>query len=104
MTDNGVCSRTKAVACIKYMDREKWQQYILGRLTKGTDPKKTAGIISSWVSSFLQESIAAIQTLEIAGKADGWRTPAAAKLSTVLKRWNQIRSLCEDNLHATNVS
>lgn len=86
------------------MNREKWRQYILGRLTKDTDPKKTAGIISGWVSSFLQESVAAIQTLETMKTADGWRTPATAKLSTVLKRWNQIRSLCEDNLHATNVA
>ncbi|KAF9886245.1 hypothetical protein FE257_011858 [Aspergillus nanangensis] len=64
ITSNGVCSRTEAVACMKYMDRGDWNEYILHGSTQGTDSNKTADAIRNWANSYLQESQDAIKALE----------------------------------------
>ncbi|OJJ83430.1 uncharacterized protein ASPGLDRAFT_74880 [Aspergillus glaucus CBS 516.65] len=110
ITKNGACSRAKAAACIKFMDREKWRGHVLYNFTQGIDAKKMAKILSVWVDLPLKESIKAIRALETletkdtSGYAeDEQRVSAAAKVSTVLKRWYHIRTLCEATLHSINI-
>lgn len=110
ITKNGACSRTEAAACIKFMDRENWRGHILYNFTLGTDAKKMAKIISDWVGLPLKESMKVIQTLGTLEKKDtsGYaedehRVSAAAKVTTVLKRWYQIKTLCEATLHSINI-
>lgn len=69
--------------------------------TEGVDPQKTAEIISSWINAYLKECETAIESLEanVAASQDERRK---ARVSIILKRWKQIRLLCESALDAVS--
>lgn len=63
------------------------------------DTQKTAEIISGWINAYLKECVTSIESLEtnIAAGRDERRN---ARVSMILNRWKQIKSLCEGALDA----
>ncbi|KAL4925031.1 SET domain-containing protein [Aspergillus undulatus] len=93
VTAKGVCSRTRVVANLKYLDRESWRRLVSGKPEKGVGLVKSMNIVRGWVELYLNESLTVVGALENLSKE------APVYLSTVLptvsKRWSQARQLCE---------
>lgn len=66
---------------------------------EGVDTQKTAEIISDWISAYLKECEMSIESLE-ANIAAGQDEHRNARVSMILNRWKQIKSLCECALNA----
>jgi hypothetical protein len=94
------------------MARHHWRDYILGHSTRGMDSRKTASVIRGWIEMYLKESNVTIEILEnmLVNRAS---TPQRAskdasdewdkeRITVLLGRWNQIKQLCQDSLHATS--
>ncbi|EYE98074.1 SET domain-containing protein [Aspergillus ruber CBS 135680] len=99
ITPTGSCRRLGAVACMKYMDRNDWRSMMDSNSNKGIDIQKTAKAISDWINAYLKECETSIESLEtnIAAEQDERRS---ARVSMILNRWKQIKSLCEGALDA----
>jgi len=96
VTSSGVCHRTKAAACMKYMTNAQWRDYVQGR-SQGVEGK-IASILHDWISAYLKESMINIKILEDMqsrrqSESQVWKKE---KINLLLKRWNQIRALCVD--------
>ncbi|KAL4918664.1 hypothetical protein BDW62DRAFT_200555 [Aspergillus aurantiobrunneus] len=108
----GVCTRTEAVARLKSLGYEDWQEDIFDRPEKGGSQEKSMHIIRDWVTLYLNESQTVVQALEnMLKETPSSSAPATAiglltgaKLSTVLERWAQIRQLCEAALRSINTA
>lgn len=99
VTAKGACSRTKAVACMEYMERKSWMSYVAGKSQKGFDARKTADIICRWIEIYLCESNDSIGGIKAAierGQGLDDATADSRRVSTALKRWDQIMQLCND--------
>lgn len=90
------------VARMKYVDRGDWRRHISNPSKRRTDPKKTASNINRWVGLYLKASMTAVQMLENRLKDTELPSCEAERLSSVLKRWKQIKRLCEGALHRIN--
>lgn len=99
ITSTGPCRRVGAVACMKYMDRNDWRSIMDSNSNEYVDTQKTAEIISGWINAYLKECVTSIESLEtnIAAGRDERRN---ARVSMILNRWKQIKSLCEGALDA----
>lgn len=99
ITSTGPCRRVGAVACMKYMDRNDWRSIMDSNSNEDVDTQKTAEIISGWINAYLKECETSIESLEtnIAAGRDERRN---ARVSMILNRWKQIKSLCEGALDA----
>lgn len=99
VTAKGACSRTHAVACMEYMERKSWMSHIAGKSQKGFDARKSADIICRWIEIYLCESNDSIGGIKAAierGQGLDDATADSRKVSTALKRWDQIMQLCND--------
>lgn len=99
VTAKGASSRTKAVACMEYMDRKSWMSYVAGKSQKGFNASKTADIICRWIEIYLCESNDSIGGIKSAIEKGPGLDPAIADsrmISTALNRWDQIMQLCND--------
>lgn len=99
ITATGASSRTKAVACMEYMERKKWLDFIAEKSQEGFDAKKTADIICRWIEIYLCESNDSIGGIKSAlSKGLGLDDTSAESqmVSTALKRWEQIMQLCNN--------
>lgn len=91
-----------------FMSPKKWQEYILHRSINATDREIMTDTINGWVGTYLKECISTIRTLESMRAAsslaevNGQGGHDDLKLSTLLKRWIQMRDLCETMLNDTN--
>ena len=94
----GSCYRTEIVACMTYMTRRDWRNYLLGRSTKGVKAAKSEAVIQQWIRSYIDEAETVIAALDRRISAltlvDGDR----GKWDMLSKRWQQIRVLCEEAL------
>ena len=92
------------------MNSEDLEKYLFGKSTKAVDPQRTADIIRGWVNIYLKESETAIENLQamlrkehpsqtLKDTGNDW-SREDKKVSTILRRWNQIKSLCEDALNS----
>lgn len=93
-SSTGPCFRTEVAACTKYMSRRDWRNYVLGRGGQHSlpDPKKTNAIIRRWIGTYAKEADVTIVILEkMLDDDDKVRT----KVSMLLRRWKQIKGLCE---------
>jgi len=79
------------------MNSEDWRNIVDSDSTEGVDPQKTAEIISGWINAYLKDCEASIESLErnIAAGQDERRN---ARVTVILNRWKQIKSLCESAL------
>lgn len=84
------------------MTHSDWQNYILGHSTKGVDEKKSETIIREWIGIYAKEASAAIATLKDMESSDGADQTHGGKLRILLKRWRQIKVLCQQALEAVS--
>jgi hypothetical protein len=80
------------------MAKHRWRNYVQGR-TQDTEVKTTK-ILHDWIDAYLKESITKIQTLEeiqMKQQSD-LRDGEKEKIDILLRRWNQIRTLCGNAL------
>ncbi|GLA33708.1 hypothetical protein AnigIFM63309_000542 [Aspergillus niger] len=93
LTSDGVCYRTEIAAGLTYMPLRLWQDYVLGYSTEGVDEKMSAAVIRGWIGVYIKEADVAIARLEDLYIA---QTEDQGVVRMLLKRWRQIRGLCEE--------
>ncbi|OJI96721.1 hypothetical protein ASPVEDRAFT_251273 [Aspergillus versicolor CBS 583.65] len=105
ITQNGPCSRTQDVACMVCMRPKKWQEYALHRSNDTTRRKLMTDTINNWISMYLQVCTLRIRALQSTAAnspsvgLDEKNGPDNLKLWTLLKRWIQMRDICETTLN-----
>ncbi|OJJ43428.1 hypothetical protein ASPZODRAFT_944827 [Penicilliopsis zonata CBS 506.65] len=99
LTASGACYRTEIAACIKYMTRRNWRNYVLGHSTKGVDARKTESVIRGWVKTYSNEAKTTITALE-ALRSNEENVPFSSNIDMLLKRWKQIEWLCNNTAEA----
>ncbi|KAG2416683.1 hypothetical protein HFD88_007899 [Aspergillus terreus] len=93
-------------ACLKYMTRKDWNAYI-ERGSAAFNAEKTAQIISDWVIIYLNESdiaMMAIQKMLSNRASDRDAEAERKKLFILLRRWRQIKRLCQMASHSLTQS
>lgn len=99
LTATGACFRTEVAACMKYMTRRDWRNYVLGHSTKGVNAAKTEKAIQEWIQIYAKEADATIAALRSSSEHQIY----THKTEVLLKRWNQIKCLCGQALeHIAN--
>ena len=93
LTSEGVCYRTEIAAGLTYMPLRLWQDYVLGYSTDGVDEKMSAAVIRGWIGVYIKEADEAVARLEDLYIA---QTEDQGVIRMLLKRWRQIRALCEE--------
>ncbi|RAK92629.1 SET domain-containing protein, partial [Aspergillus costaricaensis CBS 115574] len=93
LTSEGVCYRTEIAAGLTYMPLRLWQDYVLGYSTDGVDEKMSAAVIRGWIGVYIKEADEAMARLEDLYIA---QTEDQGVVRMLLKRWRQIRALCEE--------
>ncbi|KAL4994321.1 hypothetical protein BDV10DRAFT_197609 [Aspergillus recurvatus] len=96
ITATGADSSTMAAASIKYMSRQRWQDYVAGVSETGFDASKTGSVIRGWIEVYLRECTAAIASLVEVSKF----VKEKDKVDLILARWKQIHRLCERALRS----
>ncbi|PWY82250.1 ribosomal N-lysine methyltransferase [Aspergillus heteromorphus CBS 117.55] len=92
LTADGVCYRTEIAASITYMPLKDWQNYVLGYSTRGVDERKSEAVIRGWIDAYIKESDRTITLLEQRSR-EADKHPD--KVRMLLRRWAQIKRLCE---------
>lgn len=82
------------------MTSRQWRNYVLGRIQD--EENKTTSIVHDWVDTYIKESTNKIQSLKDIQMEhqSGVRDAKNDQIDILLKRWVQIRKLCEDALRA----
>ncbi|PYH65303.1 uncharacterized protein BO88DRAFT_407932 [Aspergillus vadensis CBS 113365] len=93
LTSDGVCYRTEIAAGLTYMPLRLWQDYVLGYSTDGVDEKMSAAVIRGWIGVYIKEADEAVARLEDLYIA---QTEDQGVVRMLLKRWRQIKTLCEE--------
>ncbi|KAF7717287.1 Uncharacterized protein PECH_007566 [Penicillium ucsense] len=98
LVSQGVCYRTEVAAALVYMSEEDWRSHVLEGSTKGLDENKSETIIKGWIRTYAAEADAAIASLQQAMKSHAVVKAHRQKAETLLRRWTQIKSICESGL------
>ncbi|KAJ5296674.1 Complex I intermediate-associated protein 30 [Penicillium atrosanguineum] len=95
VTWQGVCYRTEVAACLKYMKEEDWRNHVLEGSTEGVDENLSENIIKGWLQTYCTEADAAVNALRAAMESDAVVQANHQKAETLLRRWAQIKGVCE---------
>lgn len=102
MCSEGVCYRTEVAACMTYMTRRDWRNYVLGRSTRGVKAAKSEAVIRNWIDCYIAESVMVIACLDRRISSKSLNDADRAKLVLLSKRWGQIRELCQKALESVS--
>ncbi|KAJ5884995.1 hypothetical protein N7495_009505 [Penicillium taxi] len=103
VTSTGVCYRTEVAACLKYMKEEDWRNHILEGSDDGVDETKSEAIIKSWLQTYVTEADATMDAIRETLKSDAVVQANRQKLETLLRRWSQIKEICESASQAISL-
>ncbi|KAJ5152977.1 uncharacterized protein N7482_009455 [Penicillium canariense] len=103
LISQGVCYRTEVAAALKYMNEEDWRSHVLEGSTNGVDEHKSAAIIKEWVQTYAAEADATMNALQAAMESDAVVRAHRQKAETLLRRWAQIKEICESALKAIDL-
>lgn len=95
VTPHGPCYRTEIAACLSYMKEEDWRNHVLEGQSKGLDETLSEATIKGWISTYAAEAEAGISALEKAIENDPTVQEHRTKAEILLKRWKQIKDICE---------
>ncbi|KAJ5124732.1 uncharacterized protein N7515_008557 [Penicillium bovifimosum] len=95
VTSHGVCYRTEIAACLSYMKEEDWRDHVLEGQSKGFDESQSEETIKRWIQTYAAEADASMTALRKAMELDPVVQAHHAKAETLLRRWKQIKDLCE---------
>jgi hypothetical protein len=84
-----------------YMTRQQWRDYARGYV-QAKDLHKITNVLHRWIDTYLKESIMKIKILEEMQmkQQSSSQDEEKEKIGTLLRRWNQIKGLCENTLTA----
>lgn len=103
VTYQGVCYRTEVAACLKYMKEEEWRNHVLEGSAEGVDESLSEDIIKGWLQTYCTEAGAAVQILRAALESDAVVQAHHQKAETLLRRWAQIKEVCESASRAIDL-
>lgn len=103
VTYQGVCYRTEVAACLKYMKEEDWRNHVLEGSTEGVDERLSGDIIKGWLQTYCMEADAAMGALRAALESGTVGQAHRQKAETLLRRWVQIKDICEDASRAIDL-
>lgn len=106
---NGASPSVEVVASLKCMTRSEWEDYVLDPSSSDLVPNARK-LIRHWIQVYLDESIHAIEKIETKqreGLASGepnclpnnQDSSLTNQQSSLLRRWTQIKNMCENALH-----
>ncbi|KAJ5233671.1 uncharacterized protein N7469_005437 [Penicillium citrinum] len=90
----GVCYRTEIAACLMYMNENDWTNHLEGS-TEGVDEKKSEAIIQRWLKTYATEADVTMKALRRTIESDAVPQTDRAKAGNLLRRWEQIKSICK---------
>jgi hypothetical protein len=82
------------------MNEEDWQNHVLEGSSQGLDEAKSEGIIRTWIRRYRNEADTTMAALRKAIDTSPEVRAHRQKAEMLLKRWAQIRDLCERALEA----
>lgn len=77
------------------MKEEDWRNHVLEGQSKGLDEALSEATIKGWISTYAAEAEAGISALETAIEVNPTVQEHRTKAETLLKRWKQIKNICE---------
>ncbi|CAG7932865.1 unnamed protein product [Penicillium olsonii] len=95
VTPHGPCYRTEIAACLSYMTEEDWRNHVLEGQSQGLDEPRSEATIKRWILTYAAEAEAGISAIQKAMEVDPTVQEHRSKAELLLKRWNQIKNLCE---------
>ncbi|KAJ5772152.1 hypothetical protein N7520_002681 [Penicillium odoratum] len=101
VTAEGVCYRTEVAACLMYMKEEDWRGYVLEGSTEGVNARKSETIIKGWLHTYAREADETISAIRVALESNAVVQKHHQKAETLLRRWEQIKTICERASEAT---
>ncbi|GLI77165.1 hypothetical protein PoHVEF18_005450 [Penicillium ochrochloron] len=103
LISQGVCYRTEVAAALVYMNEEDWRNHVLEGSTECVDEKVSEAIIKGWVRTYAAEADAAMDSLRTAMQSNAVVQAHRQKAETLLRRWGQIKEICESALEAIDL-
>jgi hypothetical protein len=86
------------------MPSKDFRSYVQGRATQAFDTRKTWDIIREWIEIYLRESNTTIEALESLRAQSEGQVGHQNKLSSLRRRWEQIRVMCQNALDKINAT
>ncbi|KAJ5210385.1 hypothetical protein N7472_000524 [Penicillium cf. griseofulvum] len=103
VTPHGPCYRTEVAACLTYMKEEDWRNHVLEGQTQGLDESRSEATIKRWILTYAAEADATITALQKAMELNTTVQVHRSKADMLLKRWRQIKDLCENAVKTVSV-
>lgn len=103
LISQGVCYRTEVAAALVYMNEEDWRSHVLEGSTECVDVKLSEAIIKGWVRTYAAEADAAMHSLRTAMQSTAVVQAHRQKAETLMRRWAQIKEICERALEAIDL-
>lgn len=85
------------------MKEEDWRNHVLEGSTQGVDEKQSEAIIKGWLETYRAEADAAMNTLRAAMESDAGVKTHRPKAEMLLRRWAQIKKICESAAAAVDL-
>lgn len=85
------------------MNEEDWRNHVLEGSTEGVDEKKSEAIIKGWIRTYAAEADATMKSLQSAMQSNAVVQAHRQKAETLLRRWAQIKEICESALQAIDL-
>jgi hypothetical protein len=85
------------------MKEEDWRNHVLEGSTEGVDEKLSEDIIKGWLRTYCAEADAAVDALRAAMESDPVVQTHRQKAETLLRRWVQIKEVCESASRAIDL-
>jgi hypothetical protein len=77
------------------MKEEDWRNHVLEGQSRGLDESLSEATIKRWILTYAAEADVGITTLQKALEANTTVQEHRPKAEMLLKRWKQIKELCE---------
>jgi hypothetical protein len=85
------------------MKEEDWRNHVLVGQSQGLDESRSEATIKRWILTYAAEAEAGISALQRAIEVDPTVQAHLAKAEMLLKRWKQIKDLCEHAAETVSV-
>lgn len=95
VTPHGPCYRTETAACLSYMKEEDWRNHVLEGQSQGLDESLSEATIKRWILTYAAEAEAGISAINKAIEVNPTVQEHLPKAELLLRRWKQIKDLCE---------
>lgn len=78
------------------MKEEDWRNHVLEGVTQGLDEDRSEATLKKWILAYATEAQTTIIALQTAIENDTTVQAHRQKAEMLLRRWEQIRDLCEN--------